>query len=121
MEKGTRKATEEHEMEAYDFSRKLPVGIQDFEKLRQEGFLYVDKTEFIYRLVHNAAPYFLSRPRRFGKSLFLSTLKSYWLGRKDLFQGLAIEKLEENNPDARCFILILIRKIIRNPERWKRP
>ena len=87
-------------MEAYDFSRKLPVGIQDFEKLRQEGFLYVDKTEFIYRLVHNAAPYFLSRPRRFGKSLFLSTLKSYWLGRKDLFQELAIEKLEENNQDA---------------------
>ncbi|WP_049945184.1 ATP-binding protein [Butyrivibrio sp. AC2005] len=80
--------------------RKLPVGIQGFEKLRTDNFLYVDKTEYIYRLVHNNVPYFLRRPRRFGKSLLLSTMKAYWEGKKDLFNGLAIEKLEENNSDA---------------------
>ena len=81
-------------------SRKLPIGIQGFEKLRTDGFLYVDKTEYIYQLVHNNVPYFLSRPRRFGKSLLLSTMKTYWEGKKELFAGLAIEKLEERNPDA---------------------
>ena len=80
--------------------RKLPVGIQSFEKLITEGFLYVDKTEYVYRLVHNNIPYFLSRPRRFGKSLLLSTLRAYWEGRKDLFSGLNIEKLEKDNPEA---------------------
>lgn len=77
--------------------RKLPVGIQGFVKLRTDGFLYVDKTEYIYRLVHNNVPYFLSRPRRFGKSLLLSTMKAYWEGRKDLFSGLKIEELEEKS------------------------
>ena len=80
--------------------RKLPIGIQSFEKLRSENFLYVDKTEYIYQLVHNSVPYFLSRPRRFGKSLLLSTLKAYWEGKRELFEGLAIERLEEGNPDA---------------------
>ena len=84
--------------------RKLPIGIQSFEKLRSDGFLYVDKTDYIYRLVHHNVPYFLSRPRRFGKSLLLSTLKAYWEGKKELFRGLKIEKLEENNPDAwKCY------------------
>ena len=83
-----------------DFSRKLPIGIQDFEKLRKEGCLYVDKTEYVYNLVHTGMPYFLSRPRRFGKSLFLSTLRAYWEGRKDLFEGLKIEELEKDNKDA---------------------
>lgn len=83
-----------------DFSRKLPIGIQDFEKLRKEGCIYVDKTEYVYRLVHSSAPYFLSRPRRFGKSLFLSTLRAYFEGKKELFTGLEIETLEEDNPDA---------------------
>ena len=81
-------------------SRKLPIGIQGFEKLRTDNFLYVDKTEYIYQLVHNNVPYFLARPRRFGKSLLLSTMKAYWEGKKELFAGLAIEKLEEGNPDA---------------------
>ena len=81
-------------------SRKLPIGIQRFEKLRTDIFLYVDKTEYIYQLVHNNVPYFLARPRRFGKSLLLSTMKAYWEGKKELFAGLAIEKLEEGNPDA---------------------
>ena len=80
--------------------RKLPIGIQGFEKLRTDGFLYVDKTAFIYELAHNNTPYFLSRPRRFGKSLLLSAMKAYWEGKKELFSGLAIEELEKDNPDA---------------------
>ena len=74
--------------------RKLPIGIQSFEKLRSENFLYVDKTALIYRLAQAGNPCFLSRPRRFGKSLLTSTLHSYFAGKKDLFRGLAIEKLE---------------------------
>lgn len=77
-----------------NISRKLPVGVQTFEKLRTEDFLYVDKTAMIYQLASTSTPYFLSRPRRFGKSLLISTFESYFLGRKDLFEGLAIEKLE---------------------------
>ncbi|MDR2475659.1 MAG: AAA family ATPase, partial [Bacteroidales bacterium] len=59
--------------------RKLPIGIQDFEKLRTGGYVYVDKTNYIYQLTRLESPYFLGRPRRFGKSLFLSTLKVYFL------------------------------------------
>lgn len=77
-------------------SRKLPIGIQSFEKLRTEGYLYVDKTELVYRLVKAGVPYFLSRPRRFGKSLLLSTLEAYFLGKKELFEGLAIGELEQD-------------------------
>ena len=80
--------------------RKLPIGIQNFEKLREDGFLYVDKTAYIYELAHLGAPIFLSRPRRFGKSLFLSTLRAYWEGKKELFKGLAIEKLEKEHEQA---------------------
>ncbi len=76
------------------FTRKLPIGIQTFEKIREENFLYVDKTEQVWQIAHTSVPYFLSRPRRFGKSLLLSTFKSYFEGRKDLFKGLAIEQLE---------------------------
>ena len=65
--------------------RKLPIGIQGFEKLRTEDFLYVDKTEYIVKLARNPGQYFLSRPRRFGKSLFLSSLKAYWEGKRELF------------------------------------
>lgn len=75
--------------------RKYPIGIQSFENLRREGYLYVDKTALIYRLITTGKPYFLSRPRRFGKSLLLSTLKAYFEGKKELFEGLAIEKLEK--------------------------
>ena len=73
---------------------KYPIGIQSFEKLREEGYAYVDKTSLIYSLTHEGCVYFLGRPRRFEKSLLISTLKSYYLGRKDLFKGLAIEELE---------------------------
>ena len=76
-------------------SRKLPVGIQSFKDLREKDFLYVDKTEYLFQLVNNGKAYFLSRPRRFGKSLFLSTLAAYFLGQKELFTGLYLEKAEE--------------------------
>ncbi|MDR1270878.1 MAG: ATP-binding protein, partial [Planctomycetaceae bacterium] len=77
-------------------NRKLPIGVQDFEKLRSGGNIYVDKTAYIHQLTTIDAPYFLSRPRRFGKSLFLSTLKAYFLGKKELFDGLAISELEND-------------------------
>jgi hypothetical protein len=76
-------------------SRKLPVGVQDFEDLRMNNYLYVDKTAYVYHLVDTGRPYFLCRPRRFGKSLFLSTLKAYFQGKKELFEGLAIAGLEK--------------------------
>ena len=78
-----------------NISRKLPIGIQSFEKLRRDGYLYIDKTLFIWKLVQTSSPYFLSRPRRFGKSLFLSTLAAYFRGQKELFKGLYLEKAEE--------------------------
>lgn len=74
---------------------KYPIGIQDFAKLRQNGFAYVDKTKFVYKLADEGSYYFLSRPRRFGKSLFLSTLEAYFLGRKELFEGLAVYDMEK--------------------------
>jgi len=80
--------------------RLLPVGVQSFEILRTNNCIYVDKTAYVYRLAHDVAQFFLSRPRRFGKSLLLSTLKSYWEGKKELFAGLEIEKLEANNKNA---------------------
>ncbi len=73
---------------------KFPIGIQSFSHLREDGYVYVDKTDLIHRLVKNGKIYFLSRPRRFGKSLLVSTLKCYFEGKKDLFKGLAMEKLE---------------------------
>ena len=78
-----------------NLSRKMPVGIQDFEKLRSSGYFYVDKTAYVYTLAKECRPYFLGRPRRFGKSLFLSTLKAFFLGKKELFDGLAIAELEK--------------------------
>ena len=78
-------------------ARKLyPIGIQTFEEIRKNDFFYIDKTEYVYRMTHtNGKYFFLSRPRRFGKSLLVSTFLSYFEGKKELFQGLAIEKLEK--------------------------
>ena len=73
---------------------KYPIGIQDFEKIINGGYTYVDKTALVYRLVTEGKIYFLSRPRRFGKSLLVSTLEAYFKGRKELFKGLAIDELE---------------------------
>ena len=74
--------------------RKLPIGIQTFEDIRRGNYLYVDKTSILWQIINTGKPYFLSRPRRFGKSLLVSTFEAYFQGRKDLFEGLAIEKLE---------------------------
>ena len=75
--------------------KRCPIGIQTFEEIINKDYLYIDKTEYIYRMANGASKYcFLSRPRRFGKSLLTSTLHSYFAGKKDLFEGLAIEKLE---------------------------
>ena len=74
--------------------KRCPIGVQDFERLRNDGKYYVDKTDLVYKMTHTDDYYFLSRPRRFGKSLLVSTLKCYFEGRKDLFTGFAIEKLE---------------------------
>ncbi|HIT16740.1 MAG TPA: AAA family ATPase, partial [Candidatus Avimuribaculum pullicola] len=73
---------------------KYPIGIQSFEQLRKDGYVYVDKTALVHKLATTGKIYLLSRPRRFGKSLLVSTLKNYFLGRKELFKGLAIEQLE---------------------------
>ena len=77
------------------FPRKLPIGVQSFKVLRNDRYIYVDKTKYITRLVTSSRVYFLSRPRRFGKSLFLSTLSAYFLGKKELFRDLYLEKAEE--------------------------
>ena len=74
--------------------KRLPTGIQTFSEIIDGGYLYVDKTALIYQLTHNHKYVFLSRPRRFGKSVLCSTLKSYFEGRRDLFLGLALEQLE---------------------------
>lgn len=75
---------------------KYPIGIQSFEKIRTDGYVYVDKTALIYKLADEGSYYFLSRPRRFGKSLLISTMEAYFSGRRDLFKGLAIETLEKD-------------------------
>ena len=73
-----------------------PIGIQNFEKIRKEGYVYVDKTALIHRLATTGTYYFLSRPRRFGKSLLVSTIEAYFKGKKELFKGLALEQLEKD-------------------------
>ena len=77
-------------------AKKYPIGIQDFEKLRKEGYYYIDKTSYVYDLVEKGNYYFLSRPRRFGKSLLISTIEAYFEGKKNLFDGLAIAGLEKD-------------------------
>lgn len=76
-------------------NRKYPIGIQTFERIIKEGYVYIDKTDLVWQLAHYATYIFLSRPRRFGKSLLTSTLQSYFEGRKELFEGLKIMKLEQ--------------------------
>ena len=77
-------------------SKTYPIGIQNFESLRNDNYFYVDKTKLIYQLARSGRYYFLSRPRRFGKSLLISTLEAYFEGKKELFKGLAIENLEKD-------------------------
>ena len=75
---------------------KYPIGIQSFEQIIEDGYVYIDKTDLVYKLTHEGKIYFLSRPRRFGKSLLVSTLKNYYLGYKELFKGLKIDSLEKD-------------------------
>ena len=77
-------------------SKIYPIGIQNFESLRRDNYFYIDKTALIYQMVKTGRYYFLSRPRRFGKSLLVSTLEAYFQGKKELFEGLAVEKLEKD-------------------------
>ena len=97
------------------FGRKLPIGIQTFSDIRTQGYLYVDKTAYVWQIANTGKPYFFSRPRRFGKSLLISTFESYFEGRKDLFEGLAIEKLEEKWDKHPVFHLDL------NARKYERP
>ena len=76
--------------------RKYPVGIQTFERIRKENYIYIDKTDLVWKLTKESPYVFLSRPRRFGKSLLSTTLVSYFQGRKDLFEGLKIMELEQD-------------------------
>lgn len=77
-------------------NRIFPIGIQNFEKIRTDGYVYIDKTAMVYKLVSTGSYYFLSRPRRFGKSLLISTLEAYFQGKRELFEGLALEALEKD-------------------------
>ena len=77
-------------------AKKYPIGIQSFEDIIDGGYVYIDKTALVYKLVTEGKVFFLSRPRRFGKSLLVSTLEAYFQGRRELFRGLAIDKLEQD-------------------------
>lgn len=77
-------------------AQKYPIGIQSFESLITGGYVYVDKTEFVHNLVSKGKYFFLSRPRRFGKSLLLSTIKAFYEGKRELFEGLAIRRHEHD-------------------------
>ena len=94
---------------------KYPIGIQTFARIREDGFVYVDKTALVYKLVKEGRIYFLSRPRRFGKSLLLSTLKAYFQGRRDLFAGLAIDSLEQDWNEYPIFHIDFNGKDFTNP------
>lgn len=85
---------------------KYPIGIQTFEQIIEEGYVYVDKTDMVYSLANEGKVYFLSRPRRFGKSLLLSTLRAYFEGRKELFKGLKIEAMEKTGTGILFFTSI---------------
>ena len=93
-----------------------PIGIQNFEKIRNDGYFYIDKTALIYQMVKTGSYYFLSRPRRFGKSLLISTLEAYFQGKKELFAGLAVERLEKDWIKYRYYIWTLIS---RNMTLWR--
>ena len=96
--------------------RKLPIGIQTFEDIRRDNYLYVDKTAFVWRIANTGKPYFLSRPRRFGKSLLLSTFEAYFKGKKELFEGLAIEQMEKEGRQFPVLHLDLNAKKYETPE-----
>ena len=85
---------------------KYPIGIQNFGEIRRDGYVYVDKTALVYKMVSEGKYYFLSRPRRFGKSLLLSTIDAYLSGKRDLFKGLAIEQLVK---DVKHLLFVIVK------------
>ena len=107
-------------MEAFMNRRELPVGIQDFRKIRQNNMMYVDKTPYVWTLAQTSCPYFLSRPRRFGKSLFTSTLECYFKGEKDLFKGLYIYD-KENERGGRAWTEYPVISFYLSSGRYKSP
>ena len=92
-----------------------PIGIQNFEKIRNDGYLYIDKTALMYQMVKTGSYYFLSRPRRFGKSLLISTMEAYFQGKKELFAGLAVKRIGLN---IRYYIWTLISKNMIRRKVW---
>ena len=96
--------------------QKLPIGIQNFESLRKDGYRYIDKTAIVYKLVQYGRYYFLSRPRRFGKSLLLSTIKAYFEGKRELFKGFAIDSMEDVEWQARPVLYLDL-----NTEKYDKP
>ena len=97
-------------------AKRFPIGIQDFEKLRKSGFCYVDKTALVYEIANGSQYNFLSRPRRFGKSLLVSTLKAYFLGKKELFEGLAMADLEKDWTTYPVFHIDFVGGVYNNEE-----
>lgn len=98
-----------------------PIGIQDFEKIRRDGYVYVDKTDLIYKMVQKGCYYFLSRPRRFGKSLLVSTMEAYFSGKKELFEGLAISNSKKIGINTRYCGLTLPGNSTPPLMHWKTP
>lgn len=98
---------------------KYPIGIQNFEDLRKGNWLYIDKTDLIFDLVNSGKYYFLSRPRRFGKSLLISTLEAYFQGKKTCSTGLQLSLFQQNGNGIRFYILTSTLKIIPKKVRWK--
>ena len=97
--------------------RKLPIGIQTFEDIRRKNYLYVDKTALMWTIANIGKPFFLSRPRRFGKSLLISTFEAYFKGRRELFTGLAVEELEKKWEEHPVLHLDLNAEKYDSPER----
>ena len=100
--------------------KRYPIGIQTFDKIRTEDRLYIDKTEYVYRMTHSDSNYiFLGRPRRFGKSLLVSTLQSYFEGKKELFKGLAIESWSRIGQNILCSISVWLWANTWRRSNWK--
>lgn len=104
--------------------RRLPISIQSFESIRKGNYVYADKTEYVWKLQQSGKMYFLSRPRRFGKSLFLSTLKAYFEGKKNFLQGLKFQSLRKKilipGRNIQLFILVLLLAIINSKMNLKK-
>ena len=96
--------------------RKYPVGIQSFESIREDGYVYVDKTPLIYKMITEGKPYFLSRPRRFGKSLLVSTLAAVFEGRRDLFEAFTTKAATT----LHCYYRLGVGEVSRDTVRFQR-